>query len=86
MMDFKKFEAILHLRKEMHFTGIELQHRENKSEFYALGMNNHTQSQLYICTLSNESSSQAQLKQFRTWLHRFNIDRAKQKAALLKKE
>jgi len=60
MMDFKKFEAILQLWGDLHFTGIELQQRDNKSEIYATGTNNHTQSQLYICTLSTEIASHIQ--------------------------
>jgi hypothetical protein len=86
MMDFKKFEDTLQLWGNLHFTGIELQQRDNKSEIYATGTNNHTQSQLYICTLSTDVASHVQLKQFRTWLHRINIGKAKRRLALARKD
>ncbi|MBA0038064.1 hypothetical protein HS962_17835 [Pantoea sp. BIGb0393] len=85
-MDFKKFEAILHLWKDLHFTEIMLQQRDNKSEIYATGTNNHTQSQLYICSVADDISPQAQLKQLRTWLHRINLGRSKRMLVSAEKE
>lgn len=86
MMEFKRFEAILYLWKDLHFTGIELQQRDNKSEIYATGTNHHTLSQLYICNVSSESSPQAQLKQFRAWLHKINIGRTKRMLDIAQKD
>jgi hypothetical protein len=76
-MNFQQFEALFHLWDNLHFTGIELQYRDNKSEIYATGTNHHTQSQLYICTVSGDTSTRVHLKQFRSWLHKINVGRAK---------
>ena len=65
---------------QLHFTAIELQQREMACEIYATAAEHQTMSQLFICRASDETNAQELIKQYRSWLHKFNLGRSRRES------
>lgn len=76
-MDYKMFANRLQQWPQLHFTATELQQREITCEIYATAAEHQTMSQLFICRVSDEKNAQELIRQYRSWLHKFNLGRSR---------